>query len=209
MPRLIELSGQVFGYLTVLSRVSATGQARWLCACKCGKKTIVPGYDLRTGIIKSCGCLRIEIVKKRSITHGKTKTIEYYAWINMRNRCYYKKNKTFNRYGALGITVCDQWRHSFETFLTDMGPRPFGYSLDRIDPRGNYCPENCRWTTLEIQQTNKKCTKFAILNGETKPISIWCRILGISYRTIRARIAAGWEPEKALLTPIKLINKTY
>jgi len=203
MPKLIDLVGQVFSNLTVLSRVSATGQARWLCHCKCGKETIVPGYDLRAGLVKSCGCWRAESTKKRSTTHGKTKTTEYFAWINMRNRCYYKKSETFNRYGALGITVCDQWRDSFETFLADMGKCPPDHSLDRIDPAGNYSPENCRWADMETQQTNKKRTKKATLNGETKAVSIWCRILGISYRTVRARIEHGWSPERAIRTPIK------
>lgn len=208
MPRLIELSGQVFGKLTVLSRVTATGRARWLCRCECGKTTIQPGYDLRAGKIKSCGCRKSEILKSRFTIHGRTKTPEYFAWINMRNRCYRKIGHDYSRYGALGITVCERWLYSFPNFFADMGECPDGCSLDRIDSKGIYSPENCRWASMEVQQLNKKRTKYATLNGETKPVVTWCKILGISYRTIRARIAAGWEPEKALRIPIRSIHKS-
>lgn len=202
MPKLIDLVGQVFSNLTVLSRVSATGQARWTCACICGNQTIVPGYDLRAGLVKSCGCYKTGLLNARSITHGKTKTPEYFVWINMRNRCNRETSADYARYGALGITVCERWLSSFENFLADMGQRPPGHSIDRIDPVGNYCPENCRWASLEIQSRNKKRTKYATLNGETKPVIEWCEIMGISYRTIRGRIENGWEPEKALRIPI-------
>ena len=156
MPALIDLTNHVFGRLKVLSRVSATGQARWLCQCECGKTTIVPGYELRTNAVKSCGCYRQFQIGNVNKTHGLTKTTEYTAWKNMRNRCNRKLNHDYERYGALGITVCDRWMHSFENFFSDMGKKPKGYSLDRINPNGNYSPENCRWTTLIIQQNNKR-----------------------------------------------------
>jgi len=203
MPKIIEMKRRVFGYLTVLSRVAATGQAKWLCACICGKQTIQPGYDLRKGKILSCGCKRKLLIGKSNETHGMTHTREYRAWVNMRNRCFRKSDKAFGRYGALGITVCDEWLNSFETFFSDLGKCPENHSLDRIDPTGNYRVDNCRWANVEVQSNNKRRVKSATINGETKSIACWCRELNLNHRTIRARIyERGWSPEKAILTPI-------
>jgi hypothetical protein len=208
MPLLIDITGQVFGYLTVLSRVSATGQARWLCRCKCGKETIQPGYELRSKKVISCGCIRkANLSRGITTTHGRTGTKEYRAWLNMRNRCNRKQNIDYKRYGAKGITVCQHWLNSFENFFKDMGLCPKGYSLDRINSNGIYSPKNCRWASIEIQANNRSCVKQATLNGITKPISVWCRELYLSHRTIRARIYEyGWSPEKALITPIRKIK---
>lgn len=207
MPKLIDMTGQVFGRLTVLSRVQATGQAKWLCRCICGNTTVQPGNELRAKNVISCGCYKRANLGQRTKTHGMTKTPEYFAWINMRNRCARHISNGYERYGALGITVCDRWLNSFQNFYADMGPRPFGYSLDRINPAGNYSPENCRWASMEVQQTNKRRTIYATLYGETKPVSIWCKIFNIPYRTINARIYNGWEPEIALKTPIRKLTK--
>jgi hypothetical protein len=208
MPKIIEMKRRVFGNLTVLSRVAATGQARWLCACRCGKQTIQPGYELRIGAVISCGCVRKTLIGKLTSTHGMTGTREYRAWVNMRNRCFRPSNNAYDRYGALGITVCDEWRHSFESFFADLGYCPDNHSLDRIDPAGNYCGENCRWANIEVQSNNKTRVKSATINGETKPIVVWCRELNINHRTVRARIYEHkWAPEKALLTPIRIKTK--
>lgn len=204
MPRLIDISGQVFGHLTVLSRVPATGQAKWLCHCSCGKTTIQPGNELRSGKIKSCGCMRTKWMLQASTTHGMTRSKEWTAWLNMRNRCYRKNVPCYPRYGGLGIRVCDQWNASFESFYADMGKCPDGYSLDRIDPCGHYCPENCRWADLTTQANNKRNVVNVTFNGETKPITIWCRELGLPVKTIKARILYyGWSIEEALATPVR------
>ncbi len=204
MPKIIEMKGRVFGCLTVLSRVAATGQARWLCACKCGNETIQPGYELRNSSIISCGCARLERCAELNKTHGMTGTKTYRAWTNMRNRCSRTEDKSYSRYGALGVIVCDSWQNSFENFLADMGECPSTHSLDRIDPTGTYCPINCRWADLQTQQNNKRRIKTATINGITKPIAVWTKELNLSHRTIRARIyERHWTPENAILTPIK------
>lgn len=204
VPRLIDLSGQVFGHLTVLSRVSATGQAKWLCRCKCGAERTYPGYELRNGHIKSCGCQRGPSSKERNTTHGMTRTPTYQVWVNMRNRCYRPEVRGYERYGGAGIAVCESWRSSFEAFLKDMGPRPVGFQLDRIDPTGDYSPSNCRWVDINTQANNKKRVRQVTINGITRPVAEWCRVLGLPHRTIRARIyEAGWDPVKALTVPIR------
>lgn len=208
MPKLIDLKGHVYGYLTVLSRVPATGQARWLCACKCGQQSTALGYDLRKGLVKSCGCFRIEISSKINLSHGQSKvnnrSKEYSVWLNMRNRCYNASTPSFSRYGALGITVCDQWKNSFENFFSDMGTCPVGYSIDRIDSSGNYEPLNCRWADIKTQANNRKSVKLLTFNNKTQSVAQWCEELNLNKRTIRARIYEyGWDIEKALTTPIK------
>lgn len=203
MPKLIDLSDQVFGRLQVINRVEAKGQARWLCRCSCGNETIVSGYDLRTGLSTSCGCRRKEVSATLNLTHGRTRTPEYMTWINMRNRCYRSSSRGYERYGALGITVCERWRNSFENFFADMGERPDWATLDRIDSAGNYEPSNCRWTDYTTQCRNKKRTKYATLGKVTKPVIEWCEILGISPKTVRQRHSVyGWTIEEALTKPL-------
>lgn len=194
----------MFGRLTVLSRVVASGQARWLCLCECGEKNVVAGYDLRKGLTYSCGCARDERIAKLRATHRKTGTKEYFAWINVRNRCNRPDNNAFARYGGKGISVCREWQDSFETFFRDMGKCPKGYSLDRIDSTLGYSKANCRWASMSVQQNNKARCKTATLDGITKPLAIWCRELGLSQRTVRARVyELGWTTERALTTAIK------
>ena len=205
MPTLIDITGQVFGKLTVLSRVPATGQARWMCRCLCGNTTQAPGYELRKGMIKSCGCSKKEFISKLNLKHGHSRSNarsrEYHSWYNMKTRCYFPSKPDYKRYGALGITVCDRWRNSFENFLADMGECPIGHTIDRIDSSGNYEPSNCRWANVYQQANNKKKIIQITMNGKTQSVSEWCRELNLNHRTIRARIYTyHWDPIKALTT---------
>lgn len=148
MGKLTDLTGQKFGLLTVIERVPNLGASnrnpRWRCKCECGGETIAFTQHLRNGHTTSCGCrrhLKYALKHGRAMNPGPT----YRAWLNMRNRCNNPKTPQYKYYGALGVTVCDRWE-SFENFLADRGERPVGrYELDRIDPRGNYTPENTRW----------------------------------------------------------------
>jgi hypothetical protein len=136
------------------------------CECSCGNKTIVRLGNLRFGTVKSCGCLQqrrsSETMSKILLKHGRNKRgkkmPEYISWQAMKRRCYNEKNDNYRYYGGRGIKVCDNWINSFTNFFEDMGERPKGYTLDRIDPYGNYEPSNCRWATYKQQSNNQRKT---------------------------------------------------
>ncbi len=150
--------GQKFGRLTVIaySPAATCHRSGWLCICICGNLGVVGKGDLTNGNTKSCGCLRRDRLIARSTTHGKSHMFEYRSWNAMKNRCYNPQNKSYKNYGERGIAVCDKWRDSFESFLFDMGLRPKGLTLDRINNDGNYSPDNCRWTDWSTQNRNKR-----------------------------------------------------
>lgn len=130
--------------------------------------------------------------------HGLKDTPEYRAWSQAKGRCSNPKLRNFHIYGGRGIRVCERW-NDFLVFLADMGPRPSDkHSLDRIDGNGDYCPENCRWATIEQQANNTSTNRFVTMNGETLTIAQWARRTGLQAGTIQFRLAHGWEPERAL-----------
>lgn len=153
-----DLSGRIFGRITVL-KMSADrrdGQRCWECRCDCGTETIVRSRDLRTGHTKSCGC---DLREKRAAgtlhhIHGGKGTPEYKTWKNIKGRCYDPRNKSFCYYGAKGVTVAAEWLHDFPAFLAHIGKRPSDdHSIDRKNPHGNYEPGNVRWAT-DVEQAN-------------------------------------------------------
>lgn len=193
---MLQLQGQRFGKLTVIARDANDkhGRAVWRCKCDCGKEAAVAGFRLSCGHTQSCGCLK----GKAHTTHGKARTTTYNSWLAMKSRCSNPNYKSFQRYGGRGITVCDRWRESFEAFLEDMGERPDGTTLDRVDPNGNYCPENCRWATVNEQQNNRTSTILVTRCGRTMSVVEWCRELGKSPDSVYKRIRRGASPEEAL-----------
>ena len=116
-------------------------------------------------------------------------------------RCNNPNDPAFDRYGGRGIRVCEAWL-SFENFLADMGVRPAGMTLDREDNDGDYTLSNCRWATPRVQGANKRTNHLITVRGETKPLSVWARDLGVDAKAIRHRIdAMGWTSEQAVTTP--------
>jgi hypothetical protein len=146
-----------------------------------------------------------ELTGVRFRTHGMWGSPTHNTWIHMIQRCTNPNRKCYKNYGAKGVTVCQRWHDSFENFLEDMGIRPVGKTLDRIDRKGNYCKENCKWETDKGQARNKSTNHIVTVGDFTGCLVEACEHFGVveHYHSIKARInKLGWLPEKAILTPI-------
>ena len=154
----MPVSGQKVGRLTVEYVVgkSKNGSYVWRCSCECGGEIDVISSSLNSKLTKSCGCLYDETRRFTGRSHGMTGSREYNAWNAMKQRCYYEKHQYYYLYGERGIQVCSRWLGSFENFYEDMGDCPEGYSLDRIDSDGDYCPDNCKWSSAKEQAFNQR-----------------------------------------------------
>jgi hypothetical protein len=165
MPRH-DLSGQRFGawsivrYATTRSYAGRGAIAYWLCRCDCGTERQVNGSSLRKGQSASCGCVAFKAQSKKLLLHGYARTDKrsgdrtYTTWRSMKYRCSSSHATQYPRYGGRGISVCERWQ-SFANFLADMGERPAGRTIDRINPSGNYEPSNCRWATPKEQRASQ------------------------------------------------------
>lgn len=128
-----------------------------------------------------------------------TKMTEYKSWADMKSRCYHTGHQNYSNYGGRGITVCDDWRESFATFLKDVGLKPNPtYTLDRINNNDGYYPENCKWSSKTEQASNRRSNIFFTIDGETRTLKQWCDLRGLKYKTVWARVNAGTPVEKAL-----------
>lgn len=203
--------GKRYGRLVVLPNTKTTGNGlQYLCRCDCGKEIYSTIGNLTSENTKSCGCLSSEIVSKRNKTHGMSGTRIYDIWSHMIARCEKPYDKRYGRYGARGISVCDEW-HKFEEFYK--WAISSGYkedlTIDRIDVDGGYCPENCRWATYKQQENNTSKNVLITFNGETKTLSEWADFYKISYKTLHQRIRVyKWDFERAVTQRVKTVEKT-
>ena len=168
--KIIDITGQRFDMLTVTEFVGLENhKAQWLCQCDCGLTKVMKGVDLRRGNSGSCGCRTRKKSLERFTKHGATVGGDpigaYRSWRSMKQRCDNPKAVNYDRYGGIGIRYCEAWG-SFEAFYADMGDRPEGGSLDRINPHLGYSPDNCRWIPNNEQSRNQRKTVRVILDGE-------------------------------------------
>ena len=181
--RKVDLTGKRFEHLTVIKAADDDmkhhGQ-KWICRCDCGNEVIVRSDGLQSGHTKSCGCFN-----KRRTTHGKSKTKLFKVWTEMKQRCFNPNAEEYDRYGGRGITVCEEWK-SFEPFYEWAVANGYaeGLQIDRIDNDGDYCPENCRWTTRKVQMSNRRNTVYLEHEGAQHTIREWCDITGKTYREV-------------------------
>lgn len=139
-----------------------------------------------------------KLAKSKITTKAYQGSSEHMIWCSLRQRCNNPKQKSYKNYGGRGIKVCERW-NDFFAFLADMGKKPEGYVIDRIDNDGDYCPENCRWTDRKTSRINNRQVIMITIGEETLCLADWCVRTGIKYTTAWHRIKRGMEPQKALL----------
>lgn len=202
MPPSKDLTGKRFGHWKVLARcgVNAGGKVLWECRCKCKTVHARTGSDLTSGHSTQCKACANRVKSLARTKHGMTRTREFVAWFGMLNRCSNPNHKSYAYYGGRGITVCERWLE-FANFYADMGERPAGTSLDRIDNNGPYSPGNCTWSDRKTQMRNTRSNRRITFQGRTKTLAEWAEIRGLSLRLVSARIGYGWSVEDALTRP--------
>lgn len=184
-----DLTGVRNNALTVLRTYRIADVTFVDCLCDCGAEKTLRAQVFQRPSTKSCGCLN-----KAS---GMVNTSTYYSWAGMKARCNDPNHVAFDNYGGRGIKVCVRW-NSFENFLADMGVRPDGYELDRIETDGDYEPSNCRWVPRMVNLMNRRNTRRLNVNGQEKTWVEWALEAGISRNALKQRLARGWTPEEAV-----------
>jgi len=195
--------GQQFGRLTVTGQAPNRGKHRVvLCECVCGRPGRYQLDNLRSGSTRSCGCLQREN-RARERKHGNARSgarsFENRVWNGIVTRCLNPKATSYERYGGRGITICSEWRSSFERFLCDVGQAPSQrHTIERIDNERGYEPGNVRWATRREQSRNTSANVNLTYNGRTACLTDWAMELGIKVPTLSMRLKNGWSVERAL-----------
>lgn len=204
LTQIRDLTNQRFGRLLAINprEDRDNNHVVWDCVCDCGSQLPVRSSSLVCGQTRSCGCLVKDTMSKLRSTHKMSNTPTYHSWKSMQNRCKYAKHPAYHRYGGAGVRVCDSWS-TFAGFYADMGTRPEGTSLDRINNLLGYSPDNCRWATHKEQAINKLLTKYAELTGITLTLHEWGEISGVKPPVISRRLAAGVSPVVSVFYPAK------
>lgn len=205
LPSSQQLINQKFTRLLVIG-VDTCDPLKVICVCDCGVKKSVSKYKLLSSHTKSCGCLQREITSKRSKTHGQRHTPEYQIWLRIKSSCYNKNHPAYKDYGQRGIKVCKRWFNSPEKFLKDIGKRPLGHSLDRINNSKGYDPHNVRWADRVTQMNNTRFNHRIEYKNKTYTLAQASRKFSINYNVLKRRIHRNWNIERAIETPVKRIN---
>lgn len=200
--RYVNLVGKRFGKWTVIAETGKRNPTKFLCKCDCGKVCEVRSGDLINRSSEGCR-------KCANATHHMSKTRIYGIWNDMKSRCYNSNNKFYKHYGGRGISVCSEWKNSFEAFYEWATNN--GYSekltIDRIDNNGIYEPNNCKWATWQEQRNNQRCAQYEI-NGLKKTLPEWCKYAGLKYGTVYQRIhKLGESIERALRLDEKQVSQ--
>lgn len=216
MGNIKDITGKTINQWTVLKECgrNKSGGALFLCRCSCGIEKLVEGRSIRTGTSKCCGHNRIAPVHKK---HGGKNERLYGVWNGMKDRCLNPNSKYFFRYGGRGITICDEWKNSYESFR-DWSMRngynstlpKYNCTIERIDNNLGYSPDNCKWASSKVQSNNRRSNHILTFNNVSHTITEWSDITGIRKDTIRRRICVyGWSVEKALTTPTMRKSKIH
>jgi len=202
-----------YSRLSVIAVRRENGRQVADCKCDCGTLKTIRLTHLTCGYVKSCGCLRIDRgvdLGNANTKHGhaapSARSHTYRSWECARARCYNVNDPSYANYGGRGIRMCAEW-DSYTQFLSDMGVRKRGKTLDRKDVDGDYTAANCRWATLKIQGRNKRNNRRVVFNGETVPLVVVAEQTGVPYSRLWERIVRrGWDVDKAVNTPSRGYN---
>lgn len=210
----INITNQRFGNLTVLRQsANMNKKTAWECLCDCGNVVTVTTSNLTCNRIKSCGCMKKELLIKRNSTHNQRNTHLYEVWKSIKQRCKNPQSYAYKNYGGRGITICKEWNNDFKAFsdwsyangytTENRTSEKTKLTIDRINNDGNYEPSNCRWVTRSHQCKNKRNNKVILYHGKSLCLVDWCKELNLHYTTISGRISRGWSIEKSFETPTK------
>lgn len=204
----IDITGERYGRLVAVKRLPLLAKrSPWLFVCDCGNEVVAPLERVRQGIAKSCGCLRKDVTRARSITHGhrvdRTTTRTRKAYEHAKGRCFNPNNEKYPQYGGRGISMCDEWVYDFTAFLRDMGECPPGLSIDRVDVNGHYEPRNCRWANSRQQARTRTDNVLVEHNGMTMVLKDFAALMNVGYKALHARVRykgqSAHEAAEALL----------
>ena len=203
-----DLTGHIFGRLTVLSRsdIPKKGVAvSWKCKCVCGNiKDVITG-NLTLGKQVSCGCFNRERSKDSHTTHGLSRTRMYRIWAGMISRCYNSNVQHYPDYGGRGIGVSDEWKNDFMVFYKDMKDTYNDtLQIDRIDVNGNYCKENCKWSTYKEQSRNRRNSVYLTVDGDRKLLVEWAEDKNIDKQLLHSRRQGGFTDKQVVFGKIKV-----
>jgi hypothetical protein len=206
-----HLIGEKYNRLTIvrfsepLKHSDGFLRTRVLAECECGNERVLLLSDVLKGRIISCGCAQRDFVKNATHrrTHGVTRTRLYQVWVDMKRRCYNPKSVSYSNYGGRGIEICSEWIRNPSLFFHWAKQNGYGDTLeiDRINVNAGYSPINCRFVTRKINSDNKRCSFKITFNGETKTVTQWSSILGVSRVCLYKRIKSGWSVDLAFSKP--------
>lgn len=205
---VVDRVGERYGRLVVVARAenkvepSGAVRAQWECRCDCGGTNVVAGHTLSRGRTRSCGCL----LREKESKHGMALTPIYRVWNLMKQRCTNPNNAHWASYGGRGITLHPSWA-DFEAFYRDMGDRPTGMTLERVDNEKGYEPGNVIWASRLDQANNRRTNILLTFNGKTQTIAEWGRETGFGKSVILGRLGSGWAVERALTEPLQMTGK--
>jgi hypothetical protein len=203
MVAAIDVTGERYGRLVAVERLSVVGKrSPWRFRCDCGVDAVYPLDRVRQGIAKSCGCLRKDITRARSLTHGhrvgRKTTRTRKAYEHAKGRCFNQNDPKYPQYGGRGITMCREWADDFLSFLRDMGECPEGLTLDRINVHGHYEPGNCRWATSRQQARTRTDNVLVEHGGMTYVLKDFAALMGVGYKALHTRVRyRGQTPHEA------------
>lgn len=213
-----DISGQRFGRLTAIAytgrKTEPGGNSIWLFKCDCGNYVERPNSNVTcVSKVPSCGCYIRERAGNLNKTHGGRHERLYLVWMDMRRRCYDKKDSNYSNYGGRGITVCEEWKDyaKFREWAISTGynkeAKRQSCTIDRIDSNDSYTPENCRWADSVIQNNNKKNNIVIEYKGKKQTLPEWSRELGFKYSLVLKRLSTGWDFERAITQEPRVCKK--